>query len=84
MTPYIVEFLGTAFLLAAFLFGGQLLGIAALAIAISLGSKVSGGYFNPAATFFHYLKGDISEMKAFYYVCSQYAASVAVFLLYSM
>jgi glycerol uptake facilitator-like aquaporin len=82
--PYMVEFLGTALLISGGAFGGGLLAVAALAIAIALGGRVSGGHFNPAVTFFKYMNGDIGQTKALYYVSAQYFASVLVYFLYNL
>ena len=50
-TPAVVEFLGTSFLLGAVAFtSNPIFVVAALAIAIGLGDKTSGGHFNPAIT----------------------------------
>jgi len=81
MEAVFVEFLGTLLLISGGLFGGPLLTLAALAIAIYFGGKVSGGHFNPAVTFFKYLSGNISQTKAMWYVSAQYCASLIIFLL---
>lgn len=81
MESLLVEFLGTSLLIAAGAFGGGLFAVAALAIAISLGGKISGGHFNPAVTFFKFLGGNISQTKAMYYVTAQYSAAMLIFFL---
>jgi len=49
MNNYIVEFLGTLFLVFVILATGNYLAIgAALAVAVLLGGAISGGAFNPA------------------------------------
>ena len=51
MQKYIVEFLGTLFLMFVILYTGNYLAIGmALAIAVFLGGAISGGAFNPAVT----------------------------------
>jgi glycerol uptake facilitator-like aquaporin len=82
--PTLVEFLGTALLISSGAFGGPLLVIGALAIAIYFGAKISGAHFNPAVTFFKYLNGDITQTKALYYVSAQYCASILIFFLYNL
>jgi glycerol uptake facilitator-like aquaporin len=82
--PTLVEFLGTSLLVGGGAFGGALFAIAGLAIAISLGGRISGGHFNPAVTFFKYLNGDITQTKALYYVSAQYCASILIFFLYNL
>jgi aquaporin Z len=53
--------------------------VAALAVAIALGGKVSGGHFNPAVTLLQYASGKVSQTRALTYVGAQVAAAVAVF-----
>jgi aquaporin Z len=51
MNKYLVEFLGTVFFLYIIIATGNAYAIgAALAIAILVGGKISGGNFNPAVT----------------------------------
>jgi len=82
MESLVVEFLGTALLIGGGAFGGGLFAVAALAIAIALGGRISGGHFNPAVTFYKYMSGNITQTKAMYYVGAQYCASLLIFLLY--
>jgi glycerol uptake facilitator-like aquaporin len=84
MESLVVEFLGTALLVGSGAFGGGLFAVAALAIAIALGGKVSGGHFNPAVTFFKYMNGSVSQTKAMYYIGVQYCASLLIYLLYKL
>lgn len=84
MEPLFVEFLGTALLISGGAFGGGLFAVAALAIAIALGGRISGGHFNPAVTFFKYMSGHITQTKAMYYVGAQYCASILIFFLYGL
>ena len=50
-TPVLVEFLGTALLIGAIAFAGSpTLVVAAFALALGFGGKISGGHFNPAVT----------------------------------
>ena len=84
MESLVVEFLGTALLVGAGAFGGGLFAVAALALAIALGGRVSGGHFNPAVTFFKYMSGSVSQTKAMYYIGAQYCASLLIYLLYKL
>lgn len=84
MEPLFVEFLGTALLIGGGTFGGGLFAVAALAIAIALGGRISGGHFNPAVTFFKYMNGSVTQTKAMYYVGAQYCASLLIFFLYAL
>jgi len=83
-TPTLVEFLGTALLVGGAVFGGPLMTVAALAIALALGGKISGGHFNPAVTFFKYLDGSLSQTKTMWYLAAQYSASILIYFLYSL
>ena len=80
-SPTLVEFLGTSLLIGAVSFtGAPLLIVAALAIAISLGGKISGGHFNPAITAWALTSGKIGQAKAVGYILAQLAAAVFVWL----
>lgn len=82
MTPAVVEFLGTGLLVGAVAFGGPLMIVAALAIAIALGGRISGGHFNPAVTLFAWASGKMSNSRAIAYVLAQSAAAGAIALLH--
>jgi glycerol uptake facilitator-like aquaporin len=80
-SPAVVEFLGTALLIGAVSFtGAPLMIVAALAIAISLGGKVSGGHFNPAVTGWALLSGKIGKSKAMHYMLAQFAAAAFIWV----
>ena len=84
-SPAVVEFLGTALLIGAVAFTGvPVLIIAALAIAIGLGGKISGGHFNPAVTAWALLSGKISQSKAMYYMIAQLGAAATIWVLRSV
>lgn len=77
-----VEFLGTALLAAAVAFtGNPTLVVAALAVALGFGAKVSGGHFNPAVTLLQYLSGKVGQTKALSYVTAQLAGAAVIFSL---
>ena len=81
-SPAVVEFLGTALLIGAVSFTGvPVLIIAALAIAIGLGGKISGGHFNPAVTAWALLSGKIGQAKALTYIVAQLAAAASIWVL---
>ena len=68
-TPALAEFLGTALIIGAVAFtSNPSLIIAAFALAIGFGSKLSGGHFNPAVTSWHLFAGKISQEKALTYI----------------
>jgi aquaporin Z len=81
-TPQVVEFLGTTLLLSAVSFTGTpAFIIAALAIAIGLGGKISGGHFNPAVTAWALVSGKISQNRALGYMLAQLGAALFVYFL---
>lgn len=84
-TPAIVEFLGTTLLVGTFAFThSPTLVIAALAIALGFGAKVSGGHFNPAITGWALASGKIGMQKAISYLLAQFGAGLFVFMLSSI
>jgi aquaporin Z len=72
LTKYFVEFLGTALLCFVIFFTGNYLAIgAALAIAVFLGGKISGGAFNPAVAIALLTAGKISKMDIVPYIIAE-------------
>ena len=85
LSAALVEFLGTSLLVGTVAFTGvPVLIVAALAVAIALGGKVSGGHFNPAVTAWALASGKLSKAKAFSYIFAQVAAAVFVWITGSM
>jgi aquaporin Z len=83
--PAIVEYLGTSLLIGAVSFtGAPLLIVSALAIAIYLGGKISGGHFNPAVTAWALLSGKIGQAKALTYIIAQLGAAATIWVIGSM
>lgn len=81
-TPQVVEFLGTTLLLSSIAFtGSPTLIVAAFAIAVGLGGKISGGHFNPAVTAWSLISGKISQNKAIGYIIAQLLAALFVSFL---
>jgi glycerol uptake facilitator-like aquaporin len=81
----LVEFLGTALLIGTISFTGTpVLIVAALAIAIAFGGKVSGGHFNPAVTAWALASGKIGKSKALQYIIAQVGAALSIWVLSSM
>jgi len=84
-TPAFVEYLGTTLLIGAVAFTGTpLLIISALAIAIALGGKISGGHFNPAITAWALVSGKVGKSKAISYILAQIGAALTVWVVGSM
>jgi aquaporin Z len=83
MNKYLVEFLGTMFFIYIILATGNPLAIgAALAIAITMAIKISGGNFNPAVTIALVIgkKMPLSDMIP--YILSQVAGGLVALELY--
>jgi aquaporin Z len=84
-TPAFVEYLGTCLLIGAMAFtSSPLFVVAALATAIGLGGKVSGGHFNPAITAWALASGKIGKMKALSYIIAQVSAALTIWVAGSM
>lgn len=84
-TPVFVEYLGTCLLIGAMAFtSSPLFVVAALALAIGLGGKISGGHFSPAITAWALASGKISKPKALSYVVAQIAAAMTIWVAGSM
>ncbi len=72
MQNYIVEFLGTTLLAYVILTVGHPIAIAlALLVALLLGSKKSGGHFNPAITIMMFAGGRFSIKNVLPYILAQ-------------
>lgn len=83
--PALVEYLGTSLLIGTVSFtGAPLLIVAAFAIAVYLGGKISGGHFNPALTAWALLSGKIGQAKALSYILAQLGAAATIWVLGSM
>jgi aquaporin Z len=82
MNNYIVEFLGTLFLVFVILATGNYLAIgAALAVAVLLGGAISGGAFNPAVAIVLFVSGKISSKDIIPYIVAEVAGALAAFQL---
>lgn len=80
MNKYIVEFLGTMFLVFVIFATGNYLAIsAALAVAILLGGPISGGAFNPAVSIAMIYAGKMPRTDLIPYIVSQVAGALAGF-----
>jgi aquaporin Z len=81
-TPTFIEFLGTLLLVSAVAFAGSpLMIVAALAIAIALGGKISGAHFNPAVTVYQLMAGRITQTRALMYILAQLSAGLLIGLI---
>jgi glycerol uptake facilitator-like aquaporin len=81
-TKYLVEFLGTALLCFIIFATGNYLAIgAALALAVFLGGKISGGAFNPAVAVTLLASGKISNGDIIPYIVAEILGGLAGFKL---
>ena len=77
MNKYLVEFLGTLLLSFVIFATGNYLAIgAALAIAVLLGGKLSGGAFNPAVAITLFLTNKISKSDLAPYILAEIAGAI--------
>jgi len=77
MNKYIVEFLGTLFLVFVILATGNYLAIgAALAVAVLLGGAISGGSFNPAVTISLFVSGKLKSGDIIPYILAEIAGGL--------
>jgi aquaporin Z len=83
MNKFVVEFLGTLFFLYVILATGKALPIGlALAIAIMIGGKISGGNFNPAVSVMMAAAGKLPMHDLLPYVVAQVAGGLVALELY--
>jgi len=83
MNKFLVEFLGTLFLLYVILATNNALAIgAALAIAILVGGHISGGNFNPAVSVMMVSAGKLPKNDLIPYVLAQVAGGLAALELF--
>ena len=77
MQKYLVEFLGTLFLMFVILATGNWMAIgAALAVAVFLGAAISQGCFNPSVTIALMYAGKLPRTDAIPYVIAQTAGAL--------
>jgi len=82
---YIVEFLGTLFLVFVIFATGNYLAIgAALAVAVLLGGALSGGAFNPAVAIALMYAGRLARADLIPYIVAQVAGGLAGYELFKM
>ena len=80
---YLVEFIGTFFFLSVIIFTGHPLAIgAALALAIYVGGKISGGNFNPAVTIMMAVGKKMPMANAVPYIIAQIAGGLVALQVY--
>ena len=83
MNKYLVEFVGTMFFLYVILATGKAVPIGlALAIAIMIGGKISGGNYNPAVSVMMAAAGKLPMHDVLPYVAAQVAGGLVALELY--
>jgi aquaporin Z len=83
MNKYLVEFLGTMFLMYVILATGNWLAIgAALAVAALLGGKISGGAFNPAVAIALFASGKLPKSEVLPYTIAEILGALSAFYVY--
>jgi aquaporin Z len=84
MNKYLVEFIGTLFLMYAILATGNWLAIgSALAIAVLFGGPISGGAFNPAVACGLYATGKLAKEDLLPYMIAEVLGALAAVYLYT-
>lgn len=85
MQKYLIEFLGTMFLVFVIFATGNYLAIgAALAIGILLGGPISGAAYNPAVTIALMYAGRLPRADIVPYIVAQVAGALAGFEAFKM
>jgi aquaporin Z len=83
MQKYLVEFLGTLFIVYVIFATGNYLAIgAAITVALMLGGAISGGAFNPAISLVFYASGKISKGDIIPYILAEVLGAMAGFTIY--
>ena len=83
MYSYLVEFLGAAFFIYVIFATGNPLAIgAALALAILVTSKISGGHINPAVSFAMAAAGKIKSVELVPYIVAQVFGALVALEIY--
>uniref|UniRef100_A0A6C0EQ28 Major intrinsic protein n=1 Tax=viral metagenome TaxID=1070528 RepID=A0A6C0EQ28_9ZZZZ len=83
LNKYLVEFLGTMFLMFVILSTGNWLAIGlALAVGVLLGGSISGGSFNPAVTISLYAAGKLAKPDVIPYIIVEILGALAAVYAY--
>ena len=84
MNKYLVEFLGTMFLMFVIFSTGNWAAIGSdLAIVVLLGGPISGGAFNPAVAISLYSAGKLAKSDLIPYIIVEILGGLAAFYVYS-
>jgi aquaporin Z len=80
---YIIEAIGTFFLVLVIALTGSPLAIGAILTAmVYMGGHISGGHFNPAVTLAVYIRGSLKQYDALRYVLAQVVGGFLAALVY--
>ena len=83
MNKYLVEFLGTMFLMFVIFATGHWLAIgAALAVIAFIGGPISGGAYNPAVAISLYSAGKLSQSDVLPYIIVEILGGLAAYYAY--
>jgi aquaporin Z len=83
MNKYLVEFLGTMFLMFVIFATGNWLAIgAALAVIAFIGGPISGGAYNPAVAISLYSAGKLAKSDLLPYIIVEILGALAAFYAY--
>lgn len=83
MRKYIVEFIGTFFLVSGAIFGGAVGASLALMVMIYAGGHISGAHYNPAITTAMYIRRKVTAAELpGYYFAQLLGGAVAAVLIY--
>src|SRR5215216_6742054 len=83
MRKYIVEFIGTFFLVSGAIFGGAVGASLALMVMIYAGGHISGAHYNPAVTTAMYIRRKITSAELpGYYIAQFFGGALAAVLIY--
>jgi aquaporin Z len=83
MRKYIVEFIGTFFLVSGAIFGGAVGASLALIVMIYAGGHISGAHYNPAVTTAMYIRKKVTAAELpGYYIAQLLGGIVAALLIY--
>jgi aquaporin Z len=85
MRKYLVEFVGTFFLVSGALFGGAIGASLALTIMVYAGGHISGAHYNPAVTTALFIRKKVLAYELpGYYIAQLLGATAAAAIIYSM
>lgn len=85
MVPYLIEFIGTFFLVLTIALTADPIAIGAILIAmIYMGGYISGAHFNPAVTLAVFIRGKIDMQTAIRYMIVQIVAGLVAALVYEI